>query len=168
MDHYCIISGTNRKGSITKAIAQVYQQLLRVEGMEASLLSLENWTFLERNEAFRKLEREILQPANKFIFVAPEYNGSIPGVLKLMIDISDHRTTWTGKKALLTGVSSGRAGNLRGMDHLTGILHYLQIIVHPNKLPISSIDSLMDRETGLQDPATLQAIRQQLKQFINF
>jgi hypothetical protein len=35
-------------------------------------------------------------------------------------------------------------------------------------LPISSIDSLMDRETGLQDPATLQAIRQQLKQFINF
>ncbi|HEU4609088.1 MAG TPA: NAD(P)H-dependent oxidoreductase, partial [Chitinophagaceae bacterium] len=77
MDHYCIISGTNRKGSITKAIAQVYQQLLRVEGMEASLLSLENWTFLERNEAFRKLEREILQPANKFIFVAPEYNGSI-------------------------------------------------------------------------------------------
>ena len=44
---------------------------------------------LERNAEFEKIEKEILMPAQKFIFISPEYNGSIPGVLKCVFDISD-------------------------------------------------------------------------------
>ena len=98
----------------------------------------------------------------------PEYNGSFPGVLKAMIDISDIRNCWWNKKALLTGISSGRAGNLRGMDHITGVLNYVKIIVHPNKLPISVIDTVMNGEGIITNPGTLQAIDQQLDEFINF
>jgi NAD(P)H-dependent FMN reductase len=74
---------------------------------------------------------------------------------------------WKGKKALLTGVSKGRAGNLRGMDHLTGIMHYVGTVVHPNKLPISIVDTLFN-EDELQHRETLQAINQQLDEFIDF
>jgi chromate reductase len=68
----------------------------------------------------------------------------------------------------LTGISTGRAGNLRGMEHLTGVLHYLKVSVYHDKLPISVVDQLLDKEGNLSDPATLQAIRGQLQEFIDF
>ena len=165
---YAIISGTNRNDSNTIKVAQLYQQLLREKGIEASLLSLKGLNVLEPNPDFKKFEAEQLQPAHKYIFISPEYNGSFPGVLKCLFDISDIKKTWWGKKALLTGVSTGRAGNLRGMDHLTGILHFMKVVVHPNKLPISAVDKLMDEGGMLIDKGTLAAIRTQLDEFIAF
>jgi NAD(P)H-dependent FMN reductase len=141
---YLIISGTNRPASNTIRVARQYQHLLRAKGIDPGFLSLEGLNVLERNPAFSEIEKNLLVPAKKYIFISPEYNGSIPGVLKCMFDISESKNTWAGKKALLTGVSSGRAGNLRGMEHLTGILHYLRVVVHPNKLPISVVDSLFN------------------------
>jgi NAD(P)H-dependent FMN reductase len=165
---YSIISGTNRADSNTIKVAEQYQQLLQQKNIESRLLSLQGLNVLERNPEFERIEQEYLIPARKFIFISPEYNGSIPGVLKAMFDISDVQKAWAGKKALLTGVSTGRAGNLRGMEHLTGILHYLRVVVHPNKLPISVVDRLFDGEGNITDKATLHAINTQLEEFIDF
>ena len=165
---YTIISGTNRKISKTLQVAKQYQQIFQQKGIDAGLLSLENWTYLERTAAYEKLEQEILVPTTRFVFIAPEYNGSIPGILKVMIDISEYRSVWNGKKALLTGVSTGRAGNLRGMEHLTGILHYLDVVVYPNKLPISTVDKLLGPNGGIIDKATIEAIDKQINGFIKF
>ncbi len=165
---YTIISGTNRPGSNTVKIAEQYQEMLAEKGITVSVVTLENLEVSLPNPAFNRLEQEVLIPTQKFIFIAPEYNGSIPGVLKSLIDISDIEKVWWGKKALLVGVSSGRAGNLRGMEHLTGILHYVKMIVHPNKLPISSIHKLTDAGGKITDPGTLEAINLQLEEFIEF
>jgi len=43
----------------------------------------------DRNKAILELEETVLIPTEKFIFISPEYNGSIPGVLKSLIDVSD-------------------------------------------------------------------------------
>ena len=165
---YIIISGTNRSGSNTIKIAGQYQQMLAEMGIEAALVSLENLDVSHRNNAIRKLENDLLIPASKFIFISPEYNGSIPGVLKSLIDHSDIEKVWWGKKALLVGVSTGRAGNIRGMDHLTGILNYVKMVVHPNKLPISIVHKLVDGAGLVIEKGTLEAIRQQLEEFIGF
>lgn len=163
-----IISGTNRKGSNTGKVAAQYLQLLKQKGVKANFVSLEGLDVSERNPAIKKLETAILIPTDKFIFISPEYNGSIPGVLKSLIDNTDIKKVWWGKKALMTGVSTGRAGNLRGMEHLTGILHYLKMHVHPNKLPISVVDKLLN-DTGLiTDADTLQAIDEQLDEFLAY
>jgi len=155
--------------SNTIKVAQHYQNLLNENNISTNLLSLEGLNVLEKNPDFSKVENELLMPADKFIFVVPEYNGSFPGVLKAMFDISDVKKTWNGKKALLTGVSTGRAGNLRGMEHLTGILHFMRVVVHPNKLPISVIDKLFDESsTKIFDKATLTAIKIQLEEFLIF
>jgi len=165
---YTIISGTNRNDSNTLKVAQYYQQLLKKKGISANLISLHGMNVLERNPSFAKIEQDELIPAGKFIFISPEYNGSFPGVLKAMFDISDIKKTWWGKKALLTGVSTGRAGNLRGMEDLTGILHFMKVVVHPNKLPISVVDKLMDESGSLHDAATVTAIRTQVNEFVEF
>lgn len=165
---YTIISGTNRVGSNTLKVAKQYRTILKEKGIDAGLLSLEDVNVLIRDTHFEKIEKEILIPADKYIFISPEYNGSFPGVLKMLFDTSKTHTIWWHKKALITGVSSGRAGNLRGNDHLSAILNYLKITVHPNQLPISVIDKLMDDKGNIIDDNTLKSIHQQLDDFINW
>jgi NAD(P)H-dependent FMN reductase len=165
---YTIISGTNRSGSNTLKVARQYRELLKNKGVEATVVSLEGVDLNHKTQDWADVEREVLVPTDKFIFILPEYNGSFPGALKTVIDMSDHRKVWPGKKALLTGVSTGRAGNLRGMDHLTGSLNYLHVNVHPNKLPISTVDKLLNGAGEITDQPTLRAIDQQLEQFIQF
>lgn len=164
---YTIISGTNRIASHTEKVAAEYQRLLKEKDIDAGIFSLKNLDVLNRTPEFLKVENEILIPTQKFIFILPEYNGTFPGVLKAMIDNSDIGKAWYHKKALLTGISTGRAGNLRGMDHLSASLNYLKMNVHHNKLPISLIDKVMDTNGRLNDE-TLKVIDEQITEFINY
>ena len=156
---YTIISGTNRIDSHTEKVAKAYQNILRAKNINAGIFTLKDIDLIK--------EREILIPSKKFLFIIPEYNGSYPGILKMMIDYSDIRNTWHFKKALLTGVASGRAGNLRGMDHLADTLHYLKMNVYYNKLPISSINQVMDKE-GHLNAETIQVINAQVDEYIAY
>ena len=165
---YTIVSGTNRIGSNSLKIAKEYQLILHEKGINANLLSLEGLNLLTRNKELQSIEDEIIRPTEKFLFVVPEYNGSYPGVLKLLIDIGQPQLLWWHKKALLTGVATGRSGNVRGMEHLAGVLNYLKITIYPNLLPISQVDKLLDQDGRLKDPATMQVIRQQVDQFVDW
>ena len=164
---YTIISGTNRAGSHTEKVAQEYQKVLAAKGIDAQIFSLKGLNVLHRSPEIQKIEVDILIPTKKFIFIVPEYNGSYPGVLKSLIDNSDIRNVWHFKKALLTGVATGRAGNLRGMDHLADVLHYLKMNVHYNKLPISVINTVLD-EKGRLNKDTLRVVNDQISDFIDF
>jgi NAD(P)H-dependent FMN reductase len=161
-----IISGTNRKDSNTYKIAREYQFILQKKGIDAGIFSLENVGLQLYDAAFAKIENEILIPSSHFIIISPEYNGSFPGALKMLFDNSRSHDIWFHKKALLTGVATGRAGNLRGMDHLADVLNYLKITVHPNKLPISVVNSVVGSDGKIMDKNTLNAINQQLDEFI--
>ena len=167
-DKYLVISGTNRLNSNTYKIATQYVQLLQGKKVDAELFSLEKLDLSHRSPAYLDLENEKLIPSTKYVFICPEYNGSIPGVLKTMIDVSDYKRVWWGKKALLVGVSTGRSGNVRGLEHLTSILNYLKVVVHPNKLPISIVDRLLNGNGTVHDAGTIQAIDGQLTEFIPF
>jgi len=111
-------------------------------------------------------------PVAVFIYSRLLFKGSSlqrvkkPNEEKAMFDISDIEKSWCGKHALLVGVSTGRAGNLRGMEHLTGILHYLKMKVHHNKLPISVVNTLLEADGAIRDARTLEAIHAQLDEFL--
>lgn len=164
---YTIISGTNRIGSHTEKVANEYRRILSGKNINAPVFTLKNLDVLHRSPEIIKIETEILIPTEKFIFIIPEYNGSYPGVLKTLIDNSDIKKVWQFKKALLTGVATGRAGNLRGMDHLADTLHYLKMNVHYNKLPISVIDKVLE-VNGYFNSETLKVVNDQLDEFIRF
>jgi chromate reductase, NAD(P)H dehydrogenase (quinone) len=140
-----VISGTNKKGSLTRLIAQNYLQRIRNAGAEAKLLALDevDYSFVSsamfstRPAAVTAIQEEYFNGASVFVFVVPEYNGSFPGILKLLIDAFDVKAAFENKKAALVGVATGRAGNLRGLDHLTGILHHMHVMVIPGNVLIS-------------------------------
>jgi len=163
-----IIAGTNRRDSMTLRTATLYYNLLSIGTEEVKLLSLEDKEVWERGESMLQLEKEYLIPADKFVFIMPEYNASFPGILKLMLDNSDIKKCWWYKKAMLVGISDGRAGNLRGIEHMTSILHYMKVHVLYNKLVLSRINEEISEDGKLIKPATEEAIKLQVEEFIKF
>jgi chromate reductase len=163
-----IVSGTNRADSRTLQIASLYHRLLSERSADVQLLSLEGKPVWERGSDMVALETQFLIPAQKFVFVMPEYNASFPGILKVMMDNSDIKKCWWYKKAALVGISDGRAGNLRGLDHMTSILHYMKVNVLYNKLILSKIKEEMDAAGTLLKPETLEAMNIQIEELIKF
>lgn len=167
-----VISATNRPNSSSLKIAKNYVQLMEKQGVKYKLFSLESLPkdfivtdlYNNRSENFQQLLDEFIIPAQKFVFIVPEYNGSFPGILKTFID-AIHPDINRGKKVALVGVSSGRAGNLRGIDHLTGILHYLGMHILPNKQPISNILTLLNEDGTLNDVNTIKVLEKQIGEF---
>lgn len=77
----------------------------------------------------RRLRREIAA-CNGVIFVTPEYNRSIPGILKNAIDHCSRpygQSVWTGKPAGILGVSEGALGSALAQQHLRNILSSLDM-----------------------------------------
>jgi NAD(P)H-dependent FMN reductase len=168
-----VISGTNRPSSNTLKVAEHYVQLLAEQGVKAELFSLENVPhdlafsdlFNNRSTRFQQIIDQYILPAQKFVIVSPEYNGSYPGILKTFWDAIPREPN-VGKKAALVGVSSGRAGNQRGMEHLTAILHYIGIHVLPNKPPVSMVQSHLGPDGRIKDEHTIKVLRQQAIELI--
>lgn len=163
-----IIAATNRPGSRTLPLANYYKQEFSNAGADAALFSLTNFASWHRDASFEALEAQYLLPASKYVFILPEYNGSIPGVFKLMMDLCDVKACYNNKKAMLVGLATGRSGNLRGLDVMTNMAHYLRMNVFYNKLPISGIHQLMDDKGHIHDTALQQSIQQQIHEFINY
>ena len=170
-----IISATNRPNSNTLKVAKKYTQLLEKQGLESQILSLESLPadfiltdmYSKRSENFQQLIDKFIIPVQKFVIVVPEYNGSYAGILKTFLD-SIPPDFNRGKKVVLVGVSSGRAGNLRGMDHLTSVMHHLSMHVLPNKLPISNVLTLLDEKGDLKDENTIKALEKQIGEMLKW
>ncbi len=173
-----IISGTNRINSKTRQVVQNAIEIAKELKIDFKLIDLaelsndfihneqynsDNWP-----DWLKTLQENSLIAASHFLIVSPEYNGSFSGYLKLFIDaISVYRFKESigGKHAALVGVAAGRAGNLRGLDQLTTILHSNGCDVIPGSLPISKINAVMD-DNGQLDEATTAILRKLIERLV--
>jgi chromate reductase, NAD(P)H dehydrogenase (quinone) len=153
---------------MTERVAAIYYELLSAGNNPVQLLLLKGKPIWERGPEMIALEQEYLIPASKFLFVMPEYNASFPGVLKLMMDNSDIKKCWWNKKAALTGLSDGRAGNLRGVEHMTAILNYLKVNVLYNKVLLSKIKEEIAADGVILKPATATLLQTQVDELLQF
>ena len=79
------------------------------------------------SEPVKRLKSEVMA-AQGLLFVTPEYNRSIPGVLKNALDQGSRpygQNAWAGKPAGILGASLGAAGTAMAQQHLRNILAYL-------------------------------------------
>jgi chromate reductase len=170
-----IIASTNRPGSSTLKLAQYYQKRLAQKGLKTNLLSLTELPdnliktdlYGKRSQEFEKIQ-QLITNTDKFLFVIPEYNGSFPGVLKVFIDACSFPESFYEKKAALVGLSSGKYGNIRGIDHFTGVCHYIHLNVMPLKIHISSITKEFDESGDIIPEDTLRFTEEQMDKFIKF
>ncbi len=144
-----IISSTNRKGSLSKKISLIYQNILQGKGIDADIIDLAN---LPHDFIFSALYenagkhpgldtyRQKMLSQKKFVFVVPEYNGSFPGVLKAFIDGLQYPDTFTNKKCALVGLSAGVQGAGPALSHLTDIFNYCGMHVLAQKPRLAGIN----------------------------
>lgn len=171
-----IIASTNRPDSYTLKVAEYYQRKLKELGLEAGILSLadlpEGIIHPEMYEKHKLASWEPIQQlvtdTSKFLFIIPEYNGSFPGILKLFIDTCKFPESFSGKKAALVGLSTGKYGNIRGVDHFTGVCHYINMHVLPLRIHIPNINKEIDEAGNFFKEDTLKFTNQQMKQFVEF
>lgn len=177
-----VISGSNRKNNKTLHFAKHAFGLLQTEtvqevkfldlsALDGSMLNETMYKDSGQPQMIQEIQDAYFVPANKFWFFVPEYNGSYPGIVKLLLDAMSVRAyaeSFGEKKACITGIASGRAGNLRGMDHLADVLSHLGMYVHPNKNPISSIFKLLNAEDGSIDLDVEKTLKKQVDQLLKF
>lgn len=170
-----IISGTNREGSMTFHVATLIRDLLTSKGVEAKILDLKDLPhdfmfsalYDNKNEDFDRIVEGNIYAASKLIMVSPEYNGGFSGVLKGFIDGWNPKKL-KNQKVALVGVASGRAGNLRGLDYLTNVCHYMKLPVYFEKVPVSRVGDLGNEQQGITDEMTKKVLGAMLDGFIKF
>lgn len=105
-----------------------------------------------QTESVIRLKAEI-KTAHGLLFVTPEYNRSIPGVLKNAIDHASRpygQSAWAGKPAGVLGVSVGAIGTALAQQHLRNILAYLDVptLGQPEAF-IQAKDDLFEQDGGI-------------------
>jgi len=177
-----VISGTNRRGSRTRVIAELYKNILcenteeevrflSLEDLPNDVIHVDMYEEKHQSKALASLQDSFFTPAEKLVFIVPEYNGSFPGVFKLFIDaisVRNYKENFAGKKVCLIGVASGRAGNLRGLDHLTTSLNYLKMNIYPNRFPIAKVNDVIDSNDELVNDQLKLELTALSKDFIAF
>ena len=170
-----IIEGTNRPSTYIEALSVHYARLLAEAGQEVSSISLPD---LPREIAFHFPEmeeavvpgfaafQEKLDQASYLIFLVPEYNGSMPGILKLFIDACRYPDSFAGKDIALVGFSSGMFGNLRGLDHLDAVLTYLRGNTMAYRVHIPRIEEKIDGAGQISSNAVRNIILKQVEEIV--
>lgn len=173
--HITIISASPRPESNTRKVCAHYIKYARNNHPNISSLDLSDMDadFLFHNQVMGKGNEKVdqwvnekIKTATHLVFVFPEYNGSFPGILKIFID-GVKPEFFKNKKVGLIGVATGRAGNLRGMDHFQMVMHHLGALVLPINLPLSSIHNLSN-ENGITDQNTQNALHLHFNKLISF
>lgn len=170
-----VFSSTNRPDSMSEVVAGRYLEILKSKNADARMFSLKDLPadfittdmYGKRSEAFETIINEIIIPTDKFVFVIPEYNGSYPGILKTFFDAA-HPKFFRDKKAGIIGVSDGHAGNLRGQEHLTGVLNYMRMLVHYSQPKLSDIDHAINDQRQITDERTLRLLNDHADFMIKF
>ncbi|HPF25257.1 MAG TPA: NAD(P)H-dependent oxidoreductase [Steroidobacteraceae bacterium] len=129
-----VIVGSLRKDSFNRKLADAIVKLAPPDWafrqLEIGDLPLYNQDDdSDQASAVQRLKREVAV-AHGVLFVTPEYNRSIPGVLKNALDHASRpygQSAWAGKPAGLLGVSIGAIGTAIAQQHLRNVLAYLDM-----------------------------------------
>ncbi|HXE51621.1 MAG TPA: NAD(P)H-dependent oxidoreductase [Tepidisphaeraceae bacterium] len=118
-----------------------------------------------------ELKRRI-RAADGLLFVTPEYNWSIPGVLKNAIDWASRPhgdSAWDGKPAAIIGASTGAIGTARAQCHLRQVLVYLNVYaINQPEVLIGNAFERFDAQGNLRDETSKTLIRQLLQNLMDY
>jgi chromate reductase len=129
-----VVVGSLRKDSFNRKLANALVKLAPPE-FSFKHLQIGNLPLYNQDddgnpaEPVKRLRAEILA-SDGILFVTPEYNRSVPGVLKNALDHASRpygQNAWAGKPAGILGVSPGTAGTALAQQHLRNMLAYLDV-----------------------------------------
>jgi chromate reductase, NAD(P)H dehydrogenase (quinone) len=161
-----VLVGSLRKDSASRKLAEAFTVLapanLEFEFVEIGELphfdqDLESdppgqWT------AFR----DRIRPADAVLFVTPEYNRSVPGVLKNAVDVGSRpygQSVWNGKPGAVISLSPGAIGGFGANHHLRQSLVFLNTPLLSQEAYVGNAFTLFDETGALVNESTREFLR---------
>lgn len=170
-----LIIGTNRRGSTTKVVAREIQglyaklkapfEMIDLADLPPALFSPD--AYEEKPRGFDTFTEKVLR-SDGLVVMTPEYNGSMPGVLKYFIDMLPFPENFDSRPVCFIGLSSGAWGALRAVEHLQQIFGYRDAYIYPKRVFLPSAFNLLDKEGRLKNSEILGRLERQAAGFIEF
>ena len=170
------IAGSLRRGSYNQAALRA-AKLLVPESSEIDLFQLDDIPMFNEDDEKRppssvlELKKRIRR-ADALLIVTPEYNYSIPGVLKNALDWACRPhgdSAWSGKAAAIMGASLGAIGTARAQYHLRQILVALNLFtLNQPEVVIANAAHRFDENGNLIHEPTKQLIQELLKNLVDW
>jgi len=168
-----VFAGSTRRESVNRKLARVAAQAVDAAGGQATLLELADYPMPLYNgdmeaesgppqNAF--LLQEIIAAHEGLIVVSPEYNHSIPALLKNTLDWISRTprvkgaNPFTGKVTGLMAASPGGLGGLQGLDTVHRVLTTVGALVLPKMVAVPRADKVFDAEGQLTDEASARRV----------
>jgi chromate reductase len=157
-----VFVGSLRKESFTRKFANALRELappaLALEIVEIGQLPLYNQDLDTSPPAEWAAFRDRVRKADAVLFGTPEYNRSVPAVLKNAIDVGSRpygKSVWDGKPGAIVSVSPGAVGGFGANHHLRQSLVFLNVpAMQQPEAYIGGADKLLDADGKLANPGT--------------
>jgi chromate reductase len=170
------IAGSLRRDSFNRATLRAASELAP-EGASIETFELDGIPGFnqddEQNPPGKVVElKQRVREADAILFVTPEYNYSIPGVLKNAIDWASRpygASAWNGKPAAIMGASVGAIGTARAQYHLRQMMVFLNMFpVNQPEVMIGNAAERFDAHGNLTHDPTKEFIRQLLQNLVEW
>ncbi|MGA2280048.1 MAG: NAD(P)H-dependent oxidoreductase [Verrucomicrobiota bacterium] len=165
------IAGSLRRQSYNRSALRAARQLTP-EGVTLDIFEIDGLPGFnedeEKNPPAKVVElKKRIRAADALLIVTPEYNYSIPGVLKNAIDWASRPygdSAWSGKPAAIMGASVGTIGTARAQYHLRQVFVALNVLpINQPEVMIGNAAERFDAQGNLTDERTKKHIRQLLQ-----
>lgn len=170
------IAGSLRRDSYNRAALRAATELVP-EGASIDIFELDGIPGFnqdeEQNPPAKIVElKKRIREADAILFVTPEYNYSVPGVLKNAIDWASRpygESAWNGKPAAIMGASIGSIATARAQYHLRQMMVFLNMFpVNQPEVMIGNASERFDASGKLTDDATKDFIRQLIQSLVEW
>lgn len=170
------IAGSLRAASYNRGVLRAAKELAP-EGSSVDILDLDGIPGFNQDdeqnppEKVTELKRRIRE-ADAILFVTPEYNYSVPGVLKNAIDWASRPygdSAWDGKPAAIMGASVGAIATARAQYHLRQMMVFLNMFpLNQPEVMIGNCADKFDENGNLTDEKTKEYIGRMLKNLVDW
>ncbi len=168
-----VLVGSLRKGSFNRKTALAMVELAK-PALSLEIVEIRDLSFFDQDLEGREPEpwlrfRERIRAADAVLFVTPEYNRSVPGVLKNAIDVGSRpygKSVWQGKPAGIVSVSPGAIGGFGANHHLRQSLVFLDMpAMQQPEAYIGGAATLFDDRGAIQVESTREFMKSFLDSF---
>jgi len=170
------IAGSLRRGSYKRAALRAATKLLP-EGSTLDLFELDGIPSFNQDDEQNPPEKVVelkrrVREADAILFVTPEYNYSVPGVLKNAIDWASRpygESAWSGEPAAIMGASIGAIGTARAQYYLRQMMVFLNMFpVNQPEVMVGNAADRFDANGNLTDDTTKDYIRKLLQVLVEW
>lgn len=170
-----VFVGSLRKASINRKVALALMALapptLKLSLVEIGEVPLYNEEW-EANPPQSVIDlKAAIQAADAVLFITPEYNRSVPGVLKNAIDVASRpygKSAWNGKPGAVVSASPGAMGGFGANQHLRQSCVFLNVPLLPHEAYLGNANALFDDAGQLNSESTKEFLAKFLERFVTW